>query len=512
MKNNIFSKSIKYVAALALLAMLGLLPSTPTEAQTVQSAQYVFPTTTGRQVIVRESDAGVPVISYRKEGPISSGGGAHFVYGDIYSSGAKDFIIRDSMTVNNNSIRYVVNDMRVVGDMCYFCGCRECNYGEPDPWTGGLVTDSIGILGRFRLDPSGTMTLSSFDLKLMRETKALQRMAVDASNHDTLLVMTGIVNTPYSTTSASCLAVARVRHTIVPDPWKYNVAYVGNDPDEVFTDLAIDTRYAVIASYRKVSGDKYYFYLRAAKSTDILFDDDYTDFDDRNKYSLADSCIKITRPDNAEVRLSAVPWDKKVYASFMCSMNPCKDSLYNTAMCEIATNSMNLENIQVVQKIFSTPHTLVDTKYLYKTYGDASTAFVALLHQPDGRFGTVVEYPHALTSSYPYTEQTALVQRLADYKISSVSALNGSVYDVRFGGVRRSSTIPTYLQEILPSLYDNSQCMQNSEADVLVIPDLIRPDRITNMLISIYEDIKALGWDTKPTNPESVDVDNICIY
>ena len=337
-------------------------------------------------------------------------------------------------------------------------------------------------------------------------------MAVDTSRHDTLLVMTGIVNTPYSTTSASCLAVARVRHTSYPEPWEYNVAYAGNAPEEVFTDLILDTRYTVIASYRKVPGDKYYFYLRTAKSTDILFDDDYVGFNNRYKYSLPDSCIKITRPDNAEIRLSAVPWDKKVYASFMCSTNLCNDSLCYTAMCEIATNSMDMKNIQVIQRLFSSPHMLVDTKYLYKTYGNDLTAFVALLHQPDGAFGTVVEYPCALTGSYPYMVRTALVQRLTDYKLSSVSALDGSVSDVRFGGIRKSSPVLTYFQEILPSLYDNSLCMQNSEADVLVIRDLKLPEGDPNALILIYDDMKALEWATKPTTTLTISVDNICIY
>lgn len=505
MKNNEYKRYVRLGVAVTFLAMLCMVPCATLEAQVAQSTQYYFPNSQGVNVIVRESATGVPVIYYRA---LQS---TRFAYGDLSTGSVKEFSINDTILVGNRHIRTIVNDMRVIGDMCYFCGYRVYVHNEYDPATGATIIDSIGILGRFRLDPSGIFMPVSYDIKFIRETKFLDRMATYTSYGDTLIAMTGIVDTPYSSSSASCLAIARVRHTTDPDSWKYNVAYVGNAPEEVFTDIAIDTRYVVVASYRRLGGEKYSFYLRSAKRDDVLIDDDYTGFNKRYHYNL-DSCIRIARPNNADIRLSAVPWDKKVYAAFACSMNACDSNACNTALCEITTNNMRMNDIQVVQRLYSTPHTLMDTKYLYKTYGDASGAFVALLHQPDGIFGTVVEYPCALTSSYSGTVPMALIQRMSDYKMFSMSALDGSVNDVRFGGKKQSSLYLTYLQEVLPTLSSGNQCMQNNETDVMVIDGWQDPVYVNNNLLLIRSSAIPLGWDVKPVSTGAINVDNVCSY
>lgn len=506
MKNNEYKRYVRLGVAVTFLAMLCIVPCATLEAQVAQSTQYYFPNSQGVNVIVRESATGVPVIYYRA---LSS---TRFAYGDLSTGSVKEFSINDTILVGNRHIRTIVNDMRVIGDMCYFCGYRVYVHNEYDPATGATIIDSIGILGRFRLDPSGIFMPVSYDIKFIHGTKSLDRMATHTNSGDTLIAMTGIVDTPYSTTSASCLTVARVRHTNDPDQWGYNVVYVDNAPEEVFTDIAVDTRYVVVASYLRLGGEKYSFYLRSAKRDDVLIDDDYAGFNKRYHYSLSDSCIRIARPDNADVRLSAVPWDKKVYAAFACSMNACDSNACNTALCEITTNNMRMNDIQVVQRLYSTPHTLMDTKYLYKTYGDASGAFVALLHQPDGIFGTVVEYPCALTSSYSGTVPMALIQRMSDYKMFSMSALDGSVNDVRFGGIKQSSLYLTYLQEVLPTLSSGNQCMQNNETDVMVIDGWQDPVYVNNNLLLIRSSAIPLGWDVKPVSTGAINVDNVCSY
>ena len=472
MKNNEYKRYVRLGVAVTFLAMLCMVPCATLEAQVAQSTQYYFPNSQGVNVIVRESATGVPVIYYRALQSTRS------AYGDISTGSVKEFSINDTILVGNRHIGTIVNDMRVIGDMCYFCGYRVYVHNEYDPATGATIID---------------------------------RMATYTSYGDTLIAMTGIVDTPYSSSSASCLAIARVRHTTDPDSWKYNVAYVGNAPEEVFTDIAIDTRYVVVASYRRLGGEKYSFYLRSAKRDDVLIDDDYTGFNKRYHYNL-DSCIRIARPNNADIRLSAVPWDKKVYAAFACSMNACDSNACNTALCEITTNNMRMNDIQVVQRLYSTPHTLMDTKYLYKTYGDASGAFVALLHQPDGIFGTVVEDPCALTSSYSGTVPMALIQRMSDYKMFSMSALDGSVNDVRFGGIKQSSLYLTYLQEVLSTLSSGNQCMQNNETDVMVIDGWQDPVYVNNNLLLIRSSAIPLGWDVKPVSTGAINVDNVCSY
>ena len=167
-------------------------------AQSPQSAQYKFPSLMGDNVIIRETVAGVPVMSYRSY--LETG----FLYIDINTNNVMKCSIDDTMTVNEGLISYKINDMRVIGYMCYFCGVRK--YSHNDPETGLHVTDSIGFLGRFHLDSLGFGQTVQYHLKLVRETKSLDRMATYAAGNDTVIAMIGIVDEP---ASQSCVAVAR---------------------------------------------------------------------------------------------------------------------------------------------------------------------------------------------------------------------------------------------------------------------------------------------------------------
>ena len=511
MKKVLLTKAGLHAWGTFLVAVLCLLLRTPIQAQTVQSAQYKFPTTTGQQVIVRESDAGVPVISYRREGPLALDIGAHFVYGDLYSGTARDFLITDTLNMAGDYIRYTVNDMRVVGDMCYFCGNRECTYGEPDPWTGGLVIDSIGILGRFRLDPSGFGASLKFELKHMHGTKSLNRMATYTYYQDTVLAMIGVVDMP---SSQSCVAVARERGS---GSWGYTVLYPEvSDTMDIFTDIAVDTGMTTIASYRKNDAGKNHFCLRSSRNFMIQFDS-YTDFDSLFLYRMDllatnDSCINIVRPNNTDVRLSAVPWDKKVYAAFMCTSGACPTNRFRTAMCEVQTTDMILNNTQIVQRLYTKPDVLADTRFLFKTHGDTNTASVALLHSTNDYYNTVVEYPNASITSYNNADvPKVLVQLLENNKVYSVSAYKGK--DIRFGGEwSTSSSVITYLQELLPTVYNNSMCMKNGDSDILPIRCSQKPIRRKHALMWMYYPLEILKWDVKPTVSSAVETEQNCIY
>lgn len=503
MKNQEDIRSSIIKGAAVLLVALSLLPFGEAKAQTVQSAQYKFVSRYGGDVIVRENSSGMPVIGYRR-GSLDVGTG--FVYGDMYTNAIKEFIITDTITATG-TVSYRINDVCVVGDMCYFCGVRRFIYTEPDPVSGAELGDSVGILGRFYLDPAGFGSSVKYNIRYVSQTKSLDRMVAYFSNNDTVLAMIGVVN---NSTSESCLMVARRRVTFL-EQWKYIVRCASTT--EVFTDIAVDAGIITISSYQRSTNGKYHFNLRKAVKLEMFSSTSLSSkFDSLYTYDLDNTCAKLIRPDNTDVLLSAVPWNMKTYAAFACSMNFCEDSPCQTAMCEIETENMVMNIIQIVQKMYSSPHTLKDTKYLYKSSGDESSASVALLHLTDDSYKTVVEYPYALPSSYTGTVPRALVQQLENNVMRSISSYGGN--DVRFGGQWGfpTTSIPTYLQEILPSIGDGDMCMQNNESEVLIIDHAEMPVRDNVSLADKTESLVDLVWGTKVVYPKVINVDNTCIY
>ena len=500
MQNNNNINFIQSGVTQLLLLLLLLLPCANVEAQTVQSAQYVLPSCRGTAVIVRESKAGLPVIAHRH---FVSNIGAGFLYGDMATNAVKMFVIPDT-TFMNGYVSYTVKDMRVVDDMCYFCGVRIHEHIE-----GSVsVTDSVGVLGRFSLSPSGFAQQVKYDLKLIRETKSLDRMAAFADYSDTVVAMIGIVNNP---ASESCLAVARINSTA---QWDYYVEYTDNSVvEEVFTDIAVDPKSVTIASYHKNAEGKSHFNLRISDNYDVQHDT-YSYFDILNRYtpilmSMPNPCYTLVRPDYAAVRLCTPPNESIVYAAFACYANNLPP-VYPTGMCEIETVSKILLSAQIVQNTYTTPHTLVDVAYLDASMASGSPATVALLHQTDGLYKTVVEYPYADISNYG-PSPTALVQQKGDELLSSVYAHDRD--DVRFGGVLDYAIRKlTYLQEVLPPITSKDMCMYNSDANIMASNDLQAPDAYPSPLLHKTEEMKPLNWAHKAAAPVEVGAENPCIY
>lgn len=507
MKKIFFIDSVRSGAAVLLLALLCLLPCARVSAQGVQSAQYQFPSAQGWNVVARESVAGDPVMSCIWGGTIGVDAGVHVLYGDISTNSVREFLIMDTVS-QAGVIGHEIKDMRVVGDMCYFCGTRTVTGSEYDPVTGLLMVDSIGMLGRFQLDPSGFGTTIQYDLNLIDGTKSLDRMATYVYGLDTMIAMIGIEG---QLSSWSCLVVARVTFR---NPWEYTVRYISGNPREVFTDIAIDSAWTVISSYHRDAQGKKYFCLRASESESLHMHDNYAQFNDRYKYYTAqqDNCIGFYRWNYAAVRLSAVPWTSKVYAAFSCTVSTCDTSPYQTALCEIGTDDMTMKSVQVVHRMYSDAHTLKDMKFLYKTYGDGSTALVSLLHLTDERFTTYVEYPYAQVGSYGVVPRV-LGQRLVGNQMHSISAFNNDVNDVRFGGIKGVSTPNlTYIREVLPSLFDGDRCMQNDEVDIAYRETSYAPQSDNVPLSELFSGMRRLVWKTKAASTLSVNVGNPCSY
>ena len=500
MKKINFVNSVQSGVGVLLLLLLCLLPCARVKAQTVLSAQYVLPSCRGLNVIVRESSAGLPVIAYRH---VYINTGVGILYGDMATNNAKMFVIPDTTFVDG-ALGYTIKDMRVVGDMCYFCGMRVRDHFDGS----SFVTDSVGVLGRFRLPPLGFDKLVKYDLKLIDETKSLDRMAAFAGNSDTVLAMIGIVNNP---ASESCLTVARVNYA---GQWDYYVEYTDNSVvEEVFTDIAVDHDNVTIASYHRNTEGRNHFNLRISSNYDVRHDT-YSYFDILNEYtptsiSMESSCYTLARPDYAAVRLCAEPNESKVHAAFACYTDNTLP-VYPTAMCEIETVSKVLLSAQIVQKTYLTAHTLVDMAYIETSLVSGGPAAVALLHQTDGMYKTVVEYPYANIGSYGSYPQ-ALMQQKTDEMLGSVCAHDRD--DVRFGGVLNSATTRlTYLQEMLPPITSTDKCMHNSEVAIKKNVTNEVPMKIPCPLLSRTDGMQKLNWAHKTEVRKDVDANNPCIY
>ncbi|MBR3413164.1 MAG: hypothetical protein IKG81_10810 [Bacteroidales bacterium] len=481
--------------AVLILTLLNLIPCADLSAQGYQTEQYLFPSQVGNNVIIRENFTGVPLISYRSTKK------ANFVYGDIYTNNTKKFEINDSMDMTGSCISYKINDMRVIGNMCYFCGVRWDLHEDPE--SGAYVTDSTGVLGRFPLDPLGFGQSVKFHLKLIRETKSLDRMATYAQDRDTVIAMIGIVDEP---ASQSCLAVARVDNS---NQWKYIVKYTNNNPsEEVFTDIAITNLTTYIAAHYRSNTDKYYIHIRMNDNAS-LSGGSYSRFDTMNSYllasySLSDTLYELIRPDYSAVQLCSTPWDV-VCVAFPC-LKRSPTLTYPTAVCNIRTVGKVMANMQIVKYAHSNPHTLVDMDYIYQTTGGALGSMIALLHNTSGSYKTVVEYP----SGTIYYNTWAPVHRLVDNQMQSISVYNGD--DIRLGGIWSSSSQNlTYLQEEQPTLNEKNQCIDVSQTEILPVEGALQPTALERTLHfkTTYE--LDFEWGKKSTPTIAVDVENVCI-
>ena len=495
MKNNIFSKSINYVAALALLAMLGLLPSTPTEAQTPISWQYYYSTAPVSEVIVRDHPInGELMLAYRHDG--LSFNGIWFLYHYSFPNVAIQFNIPDTIS-SNITIRYHINDMAVSRRRGYFCGTRVTITLTQDDVTGETVetVDSVGILGYYDLYASGFNDPVKAHIKLMHETKSLKRMEYSSSDDYAMVAMIGVAKLPGS---PSCLVVAS--NQVNPESWYYSVRYT-NDDTETFTDIAINAKEVVVASQCAGEANRKYFFLRMARKDDIVLYNDYLNLNYRHRFSPCDLFSPprniLQHPEGADIRLCAVPDDSYVHVAYTCGSNdlnhPCA-----TILCGVPTAGLiEMDNVQIVKESYDTMSSFVDMKY----QDDGTETTVALLYTDvNEEVGTMVLYPFAFNSAYG-TPSIALKQVLQDNRMQSMSIYNGN--SVRLAGVwDLASYNLTSLQQTKPHIIDKSKCMDNGYTEVELIMSSQVATNSTKILHSYpNQQMVQLNWGDEKSYP-----------
>ena len=498
---------IRMDATIFFMTALLFFPYYHTHAQTPISRQFYFNQNDGTSVVLRENNSGTPIMAYRKTTPPS---GLHFVYGDWYTGAAESFSILDYVTPDQTSYSYQISDMRVVGNMCYFCGkciMQQTIVGPESDMITSII-DSTGILGRFPLSPSGFQGQAKYNLIVLDGTKSLKRMAAYCnSDGDTLIAMTGVADVAGL---PSCITVARILNTSTT--WKYNVWYKGDS--EIFTDITSSYKSIVIASRRTYVSEEKYFHLRHSYRFDLL-QDNYSSFDTRYPFSPGTlfpttNGFSFVRPSNADVHICSLPWKNYVYVAY-CGTSNLLIGGYPTALCQVGIPSMEMSDMQVVKKCYSDPHSLIDICYQYDTYYDECNSTVALLHRAEDPYKTAVEYPKALVSAYSGTP-IILVQQLQDNLMQSLSIYNGN--NVRLGGVwSPNSSNLTHFQEIKPPTMGKNICIYNSLAEVECSNKTQCPIGVLDNLNKKYINMRDLIWgDMYTVSTQDVDGVVTCSY
>lgn len=488
---HIKHKELRMDASILFMTTMLFISCYHTDAQTPLSRQFYFNQNNGTNVVLRENNAGTPIMAYRKTTPPS---GLHFVYGDWYTGAAESFSILDYVTPDQTSYSYQISDMRVVGNMCYFCGkciMQQTIVGPESDMITSII-DSTGILGRFPLSPSGFQGQAKYNLIVLDGTKSLKRMAAYCnSDGDTLIAMTGVADVAGL---PSCITVARILNTSAT--WKYNVWYKGDS--EIFTDITSSYKSIVIASRRTYVSEENLFHLRYADRFDLL-QDNYSSFDTRFQFSPGTlfpttNGFSFVRPANADVHICSLPWKNYVYVAYCGTSNNTIG--YPTALCQVGIPSMEMSDMQVVKNCYYDPHSLIDICYQYHTYYDESSSTVALLHRADDPYKTAVEYPKTFVSTY-LGSSLIQIQQLQDNLMQSLSIYNGN--NIRLGGVwSPNSSNLTHLQETIPPfVMSKNLCMNNSVGEVEYSNKTQGSIGEQDILYRKYINMKDLIWGDK---------------
>lgn len=208
----------------------------------------------------------------------------------------------------NGAIEYSVNDMKVAGDCCFFCGKmvtptephlpppiidRSASFDE-EGYIACLCLDSIDDL----LNPNVRCRFY-----LIHNTSEMTKMAIYSYSGDTAIAMIGKYDNPDRT---SCL----VSVTSTGSSWQ-NYVYYFTDTTETLTDIVLTDKSLVTAS--RFGGENYTFGVRYVNLSDFFYDN-ITDYKTLNKFNTVNMVdgspdhLQVTWHRNyATMRLVAMP-------------------------------------------------------------------------------------------------------------------------------------------------------------------------------------------------------------
>ena len=175
------------------------------------------------------------------------------IQGDLFV-GTKRIIVNINSSLGPDTLyRLNVNDMRIEGDSCYFCG-NVVRVGPPQMTPQGNTIwperDPVGFVGFFSVPEliSGRVNLR---YKLFYEVYDLTRLAVYSYHQNLVRRMVAAIGTLADQTTPCVLEITR--HS--DGSWRKSLGYP-NSENEVFSDILYNPKKLVVASYRRCNGDE----------------------------------------------------------------------------------------------------------------------------------------------------------------------------------------------------------------------------------------------------------------
>lgn len=236
------------------------------------------------------------------------------------SNSTRYFDMRECYENSPLTYAYLVNDMQIQDDECYFCGRKWFYTGEMIYYPDGtmeLEVDSIGFFGKFNVNDvlSGTGT---YEILELIKTKTLTKLAVypggatavgvsDSMDHSCLVELheTGIVGGVMN-------YKAKILHSTIPD--------------EVFMDVVhTSTKVTTVSRYnnpQRYVAYRDYFGLRTGSPLDFLgTNNGINNYSAYSVFGDEHACFSGVDP----VCLSAVNVGEAVTVSYLMSAIPLTD-------------------------------------------------------------------------------------------------------------------------------------------------------------------------------------------
>ncbi|MBR1834328.1 MAG: hypothetical protein IJ785_02295 [Bacteroidales bacterium] len=230
------------------------------------------------------------------------------------------------------TVDYTVTDMKVVGNVCFFCGTMTEMTANPVVPIGRTAdTKSTGYIGRIALDSmvysliighdneqpdmprSGGLNIK-LSLFKVKKTSSVVKMAVDIRGADTLIALAGQTD---SSISMPCIVL--VKRAAVPSNSKTHFYSIDNHTEH-FTDVAIG--HNSIFTVSRFDGQHTSFGLRSSNKLNAFTPDFIYEFqnlytvDAGAMHQLSNPVSYTWHPDDAEIHLVAAPRSNEVTVAY----------------------------------------------------------------------------------------------------------------------------------------------------------------------------------------------------
>ena len=220
----------------------------------------------------------------------------------------------------NGQVAYTVNDMKIIGNRCFFCGKMTIPIQSailPPVIDRTLVNIEKGYLACLYLDsiedPNNPNIRCRFSY--IDKTLEMNKLAISSNYNDTTIAMIGRYDTIDPT---SCL----VKVISDASSWEY-IVYYFTDTTETLTDIAITEKSLVTAS--RFGGESTTFGLRYINLDDFFLYDNITEYKTLNKFNTQSLLINPPSPpatawhrNDATIRLVAIPYSNDVIVGQEC--------------------------------------------------------------------------------------------------------------------------------------------------------------------------------------------------